>query len=91
MSTEIKQRPVISMIPVTSSQIAAIGHSSDHNILAIQFPPSKKDPDQPGSLYHYENMSAEEFDLFLKAESIGSHFIKHIKNRADIHPFVRIS
>ena len=90
METQIKPLPVIDMIPVESSQIAAIGHSPEHNLLAIQFPPYKRTPDQPGSLYHYENVTAEEFQQFLNAESIGSHFGKNIKPFTDRYPFVKI-
>jgi len=89
--SEIKERPTIEMTPVTSSQIQSIGHSPQHNILAIQFPPPKKTPELPGSLYHYENLTAEDFSQFLKAESIGSHFGKHIKPFFDKYPYTKIS
>ena len=88
---QIKERPAITMIPVVSSQIQSIGYDPEHNLTAIQFPPSKKTPHLQGSLYHYENLTAEEFDQFLKAESIGSHFGKHIKPFKDKYPFVKIS
>ena len=38
MNTETKQATAIEMIPCKSSQIAAIGHDSETNTLAIQFP-----------------------------------------------------
>jgi len=88
---EIKERPVITMIPVTSSQIQSIGYDPEHSLTAIQFPPSKKTPHLPGSLYHYENLTDEEFKQLLNAESIGSHFGKHIKPFKDKYPFVKIS
>lgn len=87
MNTEIKNRPVIAMDAVESSQISHIGHDPDTNTLAIKFP-SKSGS---GSLYHYANFTAEHFAAFKNAESIGSHFIKHIKPHADKHPYVKIS
>lgn len=89
MDQAIKEQPTFEMIPVVSSQIAAIGHHAESNTLAIQFP-DKKDG-SAGSLYHYENVTAEMFDQFRGAESIGSHFIKHIKPHADRFPYLKIS
>ena len=87
MNTQVKARPVIAMHTVESSQIAAIGHHPETNTLAIQFT-SKKGP---GSVYHYSGFTAEQFAEFQSAESIGSHFGKHIKPAADKHPFVKVS
>lgn len=78
----------IKLEPVSSSQIKAIGHDEATNTLAIQFP-NKKDGTL-GSVYHYSNFDAEAFKLFRDAESIGSHFIRHIKPAIDKHPFVKI-
>jgi len=89
MHTEIKSRPVITMESVVSSQIASIGHTPESNTLAIQFP-DRKDG-SPGSLYHYQNFTADQFAEFKSAESIGSHFGKHIKPFADRFPFAKIS
>lgn len=77
----------ITMHPVVSSQIAAIGHDPQTNTLAIQFP-SKTGS---GSLYYYQNFTADQFAAFKAAESIGSHFIRNIKPQTVKHPFVRIS
>ncbi|MFC3107389.1 KTSC domain-containing protein [Undibacterium arcticum] len=87
MSTEINARPVIAMDAVESSEIAAIGHDSETNTLAIQFP-SKSGP---GSVYHYANFDAEAFAAFKNADSIGSHFGKVIKPHPDRHPYVKVS
>ncbi|TWI69022.1 KTSC domain-containing protein [Pseudoduganella lurida] len=73
----------IEMLPVDSSQIAAIGHSADSNTLAIQF----KGRTGPGSVYHYQNFDAAAFEEFAAAESIGSHFYKHIKPHAAKYPY----
>ena len=79
--------PNITMQPVTSSQIAAVGHSPELNVLAIQFAAKG---DKPGSLYHYQNFSAADFAALTGAESIGSHFYKHIKPYSDKYPYAKI-
>lgn len=82
-----KTAPAIAMQPVTSSQITAIGHDPATNTLAIQFP-SKTGS---GSLYHYDNFTADQFDAFKSAPSIGSHFIKQIKPNSDKHPYRKLA
>ncbi len=89
MDHAIKERPTFEMIEVVSSQVKSIGHHLESNTLAIQFP-DKKDG-STGNLYHYENVTAELFDQFKSAESIGSFFIKNIKSRADLYPYTKIS
>lgn len=68
----------IKLVPVTSSQIAAIGHDGE-TTLAIQF--------KRGGIYHYKNFSREKFVEFATAPSIGSYFYATIKNRADLYPY----
>lgn len=77
---------IIALTPVVSSQIAGIGHCPETNTLAVQFTGKAG----PGSLYHYTNFTAEQFAAFAGAESVGSHFIRHIKPNAVEHPFARI-
>ncbi|MDP4112890.1 MAG: KTSC domain-containing protein [Bacillota bacterium] len=87
MNTKPKT-PVIAMDAVESSQISKIGHDPKTNTIAIQFSPRKDGT--PGSVYHYGNFDAAAFKAFRDAESIGSHFGKHIKSHADKHPFVKV-
>ena len=75
---------MIEMKPVESSQIAAIGHDPATNTLAVQF----HGKEGPGSVYHYENVSAEQHDTFVNAESIGKHFGANFKKN-EAHPFTR--
>lgn len=77
----------ITMQAVESSQIHSIGHDPASNKLAIRF---KTKDGAPSSLYHYQNLTPEEFEAFRKAESVGSHFYKHIKPFADRYPYERI-
>jgi hypothetical protein len=85
---QIKERPIIAMDSVESSQIAAIGHDAETQTLAIEFKSYSK---PKGSVYHYANFTADDFANFKGAESIGSHFGKHIKSAVDKHPFVKVS
>lgn len=78
---------MIPLISVESSQMEAIGHDPDTNTLAIRF---KGHGGRPGSLYHYQNVTADDFAAFQSAESKGSHFIRNIKPHTDKYPFARI-
>lgn len=80
--------PSITMQPVTSSQIAAIGHSPELNVLAIQFPPKKSTG--VSDVYHYQGVDAALFAEFLAAESQGSFFIQRIKKFPEQFPFVKM-
>lgn len=77
----------IALSPVKSSQIAAIGHDPMTNTLAIQFSPKKDGT--PGSVYHYANVSADQFNAFKSADSIGSHFGKVFKHNTKDFPFTK--
>ena len=57
------------MIPVTSSQIAAIGHDGD--ILTVRF--------KNGALWQYADVTAEAFGKLQGAESVGKFFNANIK------------
>lgn len=83
--------PVIQMIAVKSSQICGIGHDPDTQTLAIQFYKGWGRDQRPGSIYHYENFSASDFDAFRNAESKGKHFGQHIKPFADKYPYTKIA
>jgi hypothetical protein len=80
----------IDMQSVESSQIAAIGHDAETGTRAILFYRGFGRDKKPGSLYHYANVTAEDFEAFKSAESIGRHFGQHIKPFADRYPFERI-
>jgi hypothetical protein len=84
-STAAPVQPIALQL-VESSQIHAIGHAPEANTLAIQF----KSKGGPGSVYHYQNVDAEQFAAFSSAESVGSHFYKHIKPFADKFPYQKV-
>ena len=77
----------IDMQTVDSSQIHAIGHDAATNTLAIRF---KNYKGEVTSLYHYSNFTAEDFEAFRTAESIGRHFGAFIKPFYQKYPFKRI-
>ncbi|CBJ38289.1 conserved protein of unknown function [Ralstonia solanacearum CMR15] len=77
----------INMQPVESSQIHAIGHDAATNTLAIRF---KNWKGEVTSLYHYQNFTAEDFEAFRTAESIGRHFGAFIKPFDLKHPYKQI-
>jgi len=77
----------IALDSVDSQKISAIGHNPETDTLAIRFR-SKDGGD--GSLYHYANVSSDDFEAFKSAASIGSHFYKHIKPDTEKYPYVRI-
>lgn len=77
---------IIPLMAVASSQIAGIGHCAETNVLAIQF----TSKGGPGSLYHYDNFTAEDYTAFAGAPSIGSHFIKNIKPFGEKFPFAKV-
>lgn len=66
-------RPNIPLVPVTSSQVKAIGHDPATNTLAVQFTRGLD------SIYHYPGVTAEQHQAFVCAKSIGKHFGQHIK------------
>ncbi|KGD52022.1 KTSC domain protein [Burkholderia pseudomallei] len=80
--------PHIPLQEVESSQIHAIGHDPATNTLAIRF--KSRVTGAPRSLYHYANFTAEDFAAFRDAESIGSHFGKHIKPYDKKHPYTKV-
>ncbi|MDY0975024.1 KTSC domain-containing protein [Massilia sp. CFBP9012] len=86
MSTTSTVLHGITVTPVESSRIVAIGHAPESNTLAIQF----KRGDAAGPVYHYQNVDAEQFQQFQGAESIGSHFYKHIKPFAEKFPYQKM-
>ncbi|VFR20255.1 hypothetical protein ANDO1_1725 [plant metagenome] len=79
--------PSIPLKPVQSSQIAAIGHDPATSRMAIRFADKAG---KRGALYHYSGVSADVFAALAGAESVGSHFYRHIKPHADLYPYTRI-
>lgn len=65
----------IPMRPVTSKQVKAIGYDESTQTLAVSFTRGT------GAVYHYPGVTPELHANFMAAESIGSFFGQHIKDR----------
>jgi hypothetical protein len=74
----------IAMDSVESSQILAVGYDTETQTLAIQFKSGTR------AVYHYSNVTAEDFAALRDAESIGSHFYRNIKPFPEKYPYVRV-
>lgn len=90
---ETNRLPIIAAVltAVASTQIFAIGHDSEKNVLTVQFP-KRKDGliVGGGSVYQYQNVTAEKFNDFLAAESKGKFFGEHIRDN-DAHPCQKLT
>lgn len=60
------------MVPVVSSNIAAVGYDENTHMLAVQF--------SNGRTYRYAGVPNGEFQNLLNASSVGSYFASNIKN-----------
>jgi hypothetical protein len=72
--------PAIELKPVTSNQVAAIGHCPVTNTMAVTFTRGG------GAVYHYPDVSPETHAAFVAGDlgegaepSIGTYFGRHIK------------
>ncbi|KAF1016221.1 MAG: hypothetical protein GAK31_01710 [Stenotrophomonas maltophilia] len=81
----------IQLFDVDSSQIHSIGHDAATDTLAICFKRGSGDVRGPGSVYHYANFSAEEFQALKDAESIGKHFGAYIKPFPEKYPYHKVA
>lgn len=68
-----ESKPEIALTAVNSSQVSHIGYDPETKTLAVQFARG------PGHTYHYADVEPETHAAFIGAESIGTHFGKHIK------------
>ncbi len=67
-------RPPITLKTVDSSQVKAIGYDEATKTLAVTFTRGA------GAIYHYPDVEKSVYEDFIKAESIGQFFGKHIKS-----------
>lgn len=78
----------LDMVAVVSSQIAARAYDEATHTMHIQFAPRKDGT--PGAIYEYRGVDPDTWKAFVEAESVGSHFIKHIKPFPEKYPFVKL-
>ena len=83
---ETKTFPKIDLCPCESSQIHAHGFDPDTGTMALQF---KKKGGVGGAVYHYPNVTREQYADFCCAPSKGRHFGTNFKGKPE-HPHVRL-
>ncbi|MHB9099859.1 MAG: KTSC domain-containing protein [Syntrophales bacterium] len=66
-------------MPVTSSNIRAIGYDSDSQTLEVEF--------NYGSVYQYGGVPQDEHEAMMNADSKGTYLNVHIKGR---YQFVKL-
>ncbi|WP_401728047.1 KTSC domain-containing protein [Stenotrophomonas muris] len=81
----------IQLFDVDSSQIHSIGHDAATDTLAIRFYRGYGDNKVPAAVYHYANFSAEEFQAFKDADSLGKHFGAYIKPFPEKYPYHKVA
>lgn len=59
--------------PVTSSNIASIGHDPVENILEVEF--------ANGATYQYSDFDSAAFEAFSSSDSIGKYFHARIRGK----------
>lgn len=86
------KHPNITLTPVTSRKLHGIGYDAASKTLAVRFHPTSKNAAEgkPGALYHYANVTPEQFDSFRFSDSVGSHFISTFQKNAADFPYTRI-
>lgn len=65
---------MVSLTPVTSSNIKAIGHDATKDELHVDF---------GNGVYVYAGVPASAHAALIGAESVGKHFHQHIKGKFD--------
>lgn len=63
--------PLVPLVPVRSSSLAAVGYSSDANALLIEF--------NNGSVYCYLGVPWHEHEQLMNSDSLGRHFNQAIR------------
>ena len=67
-------------IPVTSSNVAEVGHDEETEVLEVQF--------KGGAVYQYRGVPRDVFDELVTARSVGRYFNDQVKN---VYPTERVS
>lgn len=70
----------VEMIPVSSSNISAIGYDCDNQIVHVEF--------LNGTKYIYKGVPQHDFDGLRNAPSVGSYLHRNFKN---VYPYERVA
>lgn len=76
-----KKAPSIPLTGVKSSQVESIGYDAASKTMAVKFA-------RGTNVYHYHDVSPDQFHALRDAESIGSHVNKHFVRTK--HAFTKI-
>ncbi|MDE0581276.1 MAG: KTSC domain-containing protein [bacterium] len=60
-------------ISVVSSNLASVGHEAGIKLLEIEF--------HDGRVYQYEDVPESSYHALMSADSIGSYFHRHIRDK----------
>lgn len=66
----------MNLVPVTSSNVQAIGYDPASRMLLVQF--------KGGATYSHQDVSPQDHAALLGAKSIGSHYHQHFKDRLGV-------
>lgn len=78
----------IPLVPVVSSQLAAVGYDPQTSTLAVEF---KGYGDKPGSVYHYADVDQDTWAALNAAPSFNSEFIKRVKKDPERFPYTKLA
>jgi hypothetical protein len=73
------------LLKVKSSLLSGVHYDAEKQILSVEF--LRKQNEERRSIYSYSGVSPEKYEALMKADSVGSHFLKFIKPN---HQFTRI-
>lgn len=76
--------------PGLSTNIHAIGYSAELKLMAVQFTRKRDGEFVPAAVYHYQNVTQEEFDGFKNSKSPTSYFNQSFKADPGRWPYVRL-
>ena len=75
MAHSTPKSPKIDLKPVASSAIKAVGYHPQTGTLRLEF--------YSGGIYDYAGVTPEKHAALTAAESIGRHFLDHIRGKHD--------
>lgn len=79
MSTEDSTVVRPTRTPITSKLLKSVGYDADRQVLEVEF--------NSGAVYQYAGVSPEKYAALTASNSLGSHFLRHIKPH---HDFTRM-
>lgn len=69
---------------VDSSNIHSVSHNRRKGTMRVTFRPKDGQPFKTANTYVYQPVTHEQAEALVNAESVGRHFVQHIRNNKDI-------